>query len=298
MTTTGLAVTPMVRARPATVTVSRVTAVAQQPSARGRRGVVEMAVQASPKCGEHDRQLHGGRNSLWRWCDDGAVELERTTAFPSDDGVFRWTEAALACPTARGWGGGEGGLSKPTRNHAGWHPPWMEMTTMIRRKTGDGGGAPVTCAGHTAHGQMGGLPGAPNRWKLTRGKKTVMGARRPRCGSSEEKIERKWGPVWAHLAEKKRKGLAHVAQRTRGGGGGKTCVRGRRVAWHCHLNRRQGRRAGVRYGKKEVGAWANPGKRAVGRALRNNEFFYSNNFQTSLICFDRKVDLPNSIFFK
>jgi hypothetical protein len=146
-----------------------------------------MAVQASPKCGEHGRQLHGGGNSLWRWRDDGAVELERTTAFPSDDGVFRWTEAALACPTAWGWGGGEGGLSKPTRNHAGWHPPWMEMTTMIRRKTGDGGGAPVTCAGHTTHGQMGGLPSAPNRWKLTRGKKTVMGARRPRCGSSEEK---------------------------------------------------------------------------------------------------------------
>jgi hypothetical protein len=45
-------------------------------------------------------------------------------------------------------------------------------------KTGNGGSAPVTGAGHTARGRMRGMPGAPKRWEFTRGKKMVTGTRR------------------------------------------------------------------------------------------------------------------------
>jgi hypothetical protein len=43
----------------------------------------------------------------------------------------------------------------------------MEVAAVIQCKISDGGGAPVTGAGQTAHGQMGGLSGAPKRRELT-----------------------------------------------------------------------------------------------------------------------------------
>jgi hypothetical protein len=43
----------------------------------------------------------------------------------------------------------------------------MEAMAPIQRKTGDGGGAPVTGVGQTTRGRMGGLPGAPKRRELT-----------------------------------------------------------------------------------------------------------------------------------
>jgi hypothetical protein len=46
----------------------------------------------------------------------------------------------------------------------GWHSLRMEAVAAIQRQTGDGGGAPIIGSGHTAHGRMGGLPGAPN-WR-------------------------------------------------------------------------------------------------------------------------------------
>jgi hypothetical protein len=57
----------------------------------------------------------------------------------------------------------------------GWRSPRMEAVAAIRRKTGDGGDAPVIEAGHTTHGWMGGLPGAPNRWEFVRGRKNGDG---------------------------------------------------------------------------------------------------------------------------
>jgi hypothetical protein len=42
-----------------------------------------------------------------------------------------------------------------------------------------------------------------------------------------------------------------------------------------------------------------PRKGVVGRAQRNSNFFiYSDNFQMSSNCFDKKVDLPSSKSFK
>jgi hypothetical protein len=49
----------------------------------------------------------------------------------------------------------------------GWRSPRMEVAAVIQCKIGDGGGAPVTGAGQTAHGRMGGLSGAPKRRELT-----------------------------------------------------------------------------------------------------------------------------------
>jgi hypothetical protein len=64
----------------------------------------------------------------------------------------------------------------------------MEVKAAIRLKTGDGGGAPVTEARHTTHGWMGGLPSAPNRRELTRGRKNGDGRVMASCARTEGKM--------------------------------------------------------------------------------------------------------------
>jgi hypothetical protein len=73
------------------------------------------------------------------------------------------------------------------------------VTMVIRRKTGDGGGSPVTGDGHTAHGWMGGLPGARNRQELARGRKNDDGRSMASCAGTEEKMGESMGPSATHI---------------------------------------------------------------------------------------------------
>jgi hypothetical protein len=59
----------------------------------------------------------------------------------------------------------------------GWRSPRMEAAAAIQRKTRDGGGAPVIGAGHTARGQMGGLPSALSCRSSRKEREMATGAR-------------------------------------------------------------------------------------------------------------------------
>jgi hypothetical protein len=106
----------------------------------------------------------------------------------------------------------------------GWRSPRMEAAAAIRRKTRDGGGAPVIGAGHTTRGQMGGLPSALKLQKLSRGKGNGNGRSvapyRSRGGRSGVRSDARWrrekgGGVWPVAARKRQARAAIDEQRRR-----------------------------------------------------------------------------------
>jgi hypothetical protein len=89
------------------------------------------------------------------------------------------------------------------------------------------------------------------------------------------------------------------ARRVPGGGGGERS--GDTGTSAAEAGTGQAMRQCVQGGNRGGRAWAGPGKKKGKWAGPNgivNFFIYSNNFQTSLNCFDQKVDVSSSKNFK